>query len=130
VAPAPRDGVEFPEVVALGDEEVNGRRKIAFTVRSKNNAPTIHVRVDDAYTLEARLNGKVITDKRSKLWSMSLHGAGMRENRIELDLEPGSIARVYIQERIPGLPYAAGKPRPGHTPHTGITIASDMLVFY
>lgn len=129
VAPAPRSKVEFPEVVALKDEEVDGRRKIAFSMRSKNNAPTVTVRVEDAYTLEARLDGKVLTDKRAKQWSMTLHGMGGREHLVELDLSRGSIARVYINERIPGLPAEAGAPRPGHTPLTGMTIASDMLVF-
>lgn len=130
VAPAPRDGIAFPDVIAVRDEEVDGRRRIAFTVRSKNKAPTIHIRVADAYTLEARLNGKVITNKRSKLWSLSLHGSGTSTNLVELDIEPDTIARVYIQERIPGLPDEAGHPRPGRTPHTGMTVASDMLVFY
>jgi hypothetical protein len=130
IEPAPKNHIVFPEVFALKDDEHNGRRTIAFTVRSKNKAPTISVRVEDAVTLQARLNGKLLTDKRSKFWSMKLHGMGDRENLFELDLEPGSIARVYIQERIPGLPDEAKNPRPGHTPLTGTTIASDMLVFY
>lgn len=130
IAPAPKNKIAFPEVFALKDDEHNGLRSVAFTVRSKNKAPTIAVRVEDAVTLRARLNGKLLTDKRSKLWSMRLHGVGDRENLFELDLEPGTIARIYIQERIPGLPDEAGKQRPGHTPFTGTTIASDMLVFY
>ncbi|HEU4846168.1 MAG TPA: hypothetical protein VFT05_18010, partial [Burkholderiaceae bacterium] len=130
VAPAPRNAIAFPDVMAVRDSEVDGRRRIAFTVRSKNNAPTIRIRVAGADTLAARLNGKLVTNQRSKLWSMSLHGSGASVNLLELDIEADSIARVYIEERIPGLPDEAGHPRPGHTPHTGMTVASDMLVFY
>jgi len=130
VAPAPRNAIAFPDVMAVRDSEVDGRRRIAFTVRSKNNAPTIHIRVADATTLTARLNGKLVTNKRSSLWSLSLHGSGTSVNLVELEIETEGIARIYIQERIPGLPDEAGRPRPGHTPHTGMTVASDMLVFY
>lgn len=128
VAPAPRNHIAFPDVMTLKDVERDGRRTVAFSVRSRNNAPTIVVGVADASTLAARLDGKPLSSTLSKMWSLTLHGRGGRENVIELDLEPDSMARVYIEERIPGLPGEAGKPRPGYTHGTGMTVASDMLV--
>ena len=129
VARAPRNHVAFPDIVVLRDEEGSTVRRIAFTMRSKNRAPTIELRLDGADVLQARLDGKVITDKTAKFWSMSLHGTGDRKHHFELELSPGSIARMYIAERIPGLPDNAGGPRPAHTPLSETTVASDMLVF-
>lgn len=129
VAPAPRNQVAYPGIVVLMDDDNGARRRIMFTLRSKNKAPTIELRVDGACTLAARLDGKLLTDKTASAWKMSLHGTGASDHKIELDLASGSIARIYVQERIPGLPGGAGGARPMHTPLSEMTMSSDMLVF-
>jgi hypothetical protein len=129
VARAPRGTVAFPEIVVFKDDDDGARRKIAFTMRSQNSAPAIELRIDGAATLRARLDGKVLSDRSADRWSMSLYGTGASAHRFEFELAPGSIARVYIEERIPGLPGGAGGPRPAHTPLTAMTVSSDMLVF-
>ena len=129
VARAPGHKVAYPDIVVLKDDDDGNRRRIVFTLRSKNKAPTMELRVDGADTLASRLDGKTLTDQRARSWSMSLHGTGEREHRFELDLSSDSIARIYIQERIPGLPDNAGGARPAHTPLTEMTVSSDMLVF-
>ena len=129
VARAPNNQVMFPDIVMLRDEEGSDSRKVEFMLRSKNKAPTIELRLDGADMLRARLDGKVVTDKMARFWSMSLHGTGDQLHRFELELSRGSIARLYIAERIPGLPDNAGGPRPAHTPLSEMTVATDMLVF-
>ena len=128
VARAPNNQVMFPDIVMLRDEDGSDSRKVEFTLRSKNKAPTIELRLEGADMLSARLDGKVVTDKTARFWSMSLHGTGDSLHRFELALSPGSIARIYIAERIPGLPGNAGGTRPAHTPLTETTLATDMLV--
>lgn len=129
VARAPRTKVALPDIAVLADDDNGARRRIAFTMRSQNKAPTIALRVEGAATLAARLDGKVISAGSASRWSMSLHGTGASAHKVELDLAPGSSARVYIEERIPGLPDGAGGARPRHTPLSAMTVASDMLVF-
>ena len=129
VAPAPRNQVAYPSIVVLKDDDNGARRRIMFTLRSLNRAPTIELRVDGATTLAARLDGKLLTDQSASAWKMSLHGTGDSDHRIELDLASGSIARIYVVERLPGLPAGAGGARPAHTPLAEMTVSSDMLVF-
>jgi hypothetical protein len=129
VARAPGHKVAYPDIAVLKDDDDGATRRIVFTLRSRNKAPTILLRVEGADTLASRLDGKAITDRRARRWAMSLHGTGATEHRFELDLSSDSIARVYIQERIPGLPDSAGGARPAHTPLTAMTVSSDMLVF-
>ena len=129
VARAPNNKIAYPDIVVLKDDDDGTRRKIMFTLRSKNKAPTIELRVEGADTLGSRMDGKILTDKTASVWSMSLHGTGTDGHKFELDLAPGSIARIYIKERIPGLPDRIGGERPSHTPLTEMTVSSDMLVF-
>jgi hypothetical protein len=129
VARAPRHKITYPDIVVLKDDNDGARRRIMFTLRSRNKAPTIALRVEGADTLESRLDGKVLTNQSASAWSLNLHGTGASEHKFELDLSPGSIARVYIEERIPGLPDGTGGARPAHTPLTEMTVSSDMLVF-
>ena len=123
VAPAPPSAIHFPELAALRDEVQNRRRKVAFTVRSTNDSPTLEVRVEGTPTLRARLDGQLLTDQPSSPWAIRLHGTAGRLHRFELEFAPGNITRVFVQERRPGVPGATGA-----TP-AGQTIASDMLVF-
>jgi hypothetical protein len=129
VARAAHKQVALPDIVVLRDDDDGESRKIVFTLRSKNKAPTIDLRVDGASTLRAALDGKVVTSHEAKAWSMSLHGTGDSAHRFELVLSSGTIARVYIAERIPGLPGGVDAARPAHIPLTAMTVASDMLVF-
>jgi hypothetical protein len=121
VRPAPASAVEYPELLALRDEVRHGRRLIAFTVRARNASPTLEVRVEGTPTLRARLDGKLLTDRPASRWSARLHGTAGQAHRFELELAPGNIARVFVQESKSGLPHGAGQ--------AGLTIAADMLVF-
>jgi hypothetical protein len=121
VRPAPASSVEYPELLALRDELRHGRRLIAFTVRARNASPTLEVRVEGAPTLRAKLDGKLLTERRATLWTARLHGTAGRAHRFELELAPGNITRVFVQESKSGLPHGAGA--------AGLTIAADMFVF-
>ncbi|MES2015304.1 MAG: M28 family peptidase [Pseudomonadota bacterium] len=129
VARAPARKVAYPDIVVLKDDTGGGRRQVVFTLRSQNDAPTIDVRVEGADTLAARLDGKLLTERLARTWKLSLHGTGSAIHTVELDLSPDTIARVYVEERIPGLPGGLGGARPAHTPLTEMTVSSDMLVF-
>jgi hypothetical protein len=129
VARAPGQKIAYPDIVVLKDDDNGVRRRIMFTLRSQNRAPTIELRVEGADTLQARMDGKVLTDSTASSWSSSLHGTGAQDHKFELDLASGNIARVYIKERIPGLPEGIGGERPAHTPLSASTVSSDMLVF-
>jgi hypothetical protein len=129
VAPAPREKIALPDIVVLKDDDNGTRRKISFTLRSQNKAPAIALRVEGAATLAARLDGSALGGNSAMRWSMNLYGAGGSAHTMELELASGSSARVYIEERIPGLPDNAGGARPDHMALTGMTVASDMLVF-
>ena len=120
VAQAPPSNVHFPELRALRDDVHGGKRKVVFTVRSKNNAPTIEVRVRGTPTLRATLDDAVLTTRPANAWSATLHGTAGQLHRFELELVAGNTARIFVQERQPGLPTGA---------RSGVTIASDMLVF-
>ena len=120
VAQAPASNVHFPELRAMRDDVHGNRRKVAFTVRSKNNAATIDVRVRGTPTLHATLNGAVLTTRPARAWSATLHGTAGQLHRFELELVAGNTARIFVQERKPGLPTGL---------RSGVTIAADMLVF-
>lgn len=128
VAPAPRNKIAYPDIVMLKDDDNGARRRIMFTLRSRNKAPTIELRVEGAYTLASRLDGKLLTDKTASTFRMSVHGTGARDHKVELDLASGSVARIFVEERIPGLPDGAGGARPAHIPLSEMTVSSDMLV--
>ena len=89
----------------------------------------VPIKPNGAATLAARLDGRLLTDQAASDWKLSLHGTGASDHRIELDLASGSIARIYVVERLPGLPAGAGGARPAHTPLSAMTMSSDMLVF-
>ncbi len=126
VAPAPASVLQFPELRALRDEVQDGRRKVVFSVSSRNNSPTIEVRVEGTPTLRATLDGALLTARASSAWSATLHGTAGLVHRFELELVPGNTARVFVQERRPGtLEGASGTSRA----RPGIMIAADMLVF-
>ena len=129
VAPAPRNKIAYPDIAVLKDDDNGARRRIMFTLRSQNKAPTIELRVEGAYTLASRLDGKLLTDKTASAFRMSVHGTGAASHKVELDLASGSVARIFVEERIPGLPDGAGGARPAHIPLSEMTVSSDMLVF-
>ena len=129
VARAPGHKIAYPDIVVLKDDDDGARRRISFTLRSKNKAPTIELRLEGADTLASRMDGKLLTGQTASAWSMSLHGTGAQDHKFELDLKSGATARIYVKERIPGLPERMGGARGHHTPLTEMTESSDMLVF-
>lgn len=132
VADAPRSGVALPYVRLLKNDKREDVREIAFLLRSMNAAPTVQVRVADAPLLSASLNGKPLPVNHAGHWTLTLHGMADLPLDFRMTLLPDTTARVYIMEKIPGLPAgprAASGPRPLHTPLTEKTLATDMLVF-
>jgi Peptidase family M28 len=133
-AVAPRSDVAFPYIELLKDEENYVNRHVEFMLQSKNRAPAIELRIEGARAVHTGLGSRVLTDKLSQTWSMSLYGMGDQRLRFSLDMEPGKAFKVVIEERIPGLPPHGlpARPRgmlPVLTPMTETTIATDTLLF-
>lgn len=132
-AEAPReDAIAFPECYALGNS-VGKVRRGEFTVRSKNRAPHIELRMSGAKALRSRLDGLPLTSKESP-WSLSLYGMEDRVLRFEIETDPKEIFAVTVQERIPGLPRHLLPPQDADAPYvreqSGMTMSTDILRFY
>ena len=133
-APAPRTSLAFPLIAILKDDDAHGRQ-IAFTLQSANRAPNIEVWIERASPLRTTVNGRRLTGEKSRNWSLSLYGMEDLPLHFALDMEGGSENfYVRVQEKIPGLPEQEMPARPASltpslTPLTGMTIASDTLLF-
>lgn len=134
LAPAPRNEIGFPDIVVLKDELVDTGRHVRFTLKSKAAVPFIDVSLGGAGTLRTSINGRVLTDQKTNAWSLSLYGMGEQALDFRFDLNSDETTRVFIQERIPGLPPHGMPERPAEmlppmTPMTATTIMSDTLLF-
>lgn len=132
-AEAPReDAIGFPECFLLR-HSVGKVRLGEFTVRSKNRAPHIELRMSGAKALRSRLDGAPLTSKESA-WSLSLYGMEDRVLRFEIETDPKEIFAVTVQERMPGLPRHLLPPRGQGAPYvreqSGMTMSTDILRFY
>jgi hypothetical protein len=133
VAPAPPDGARFPYIEVLKDDDDDATRHVEFLLRSDNGAPEIDVWIAGADTLHATLNGEPLSAGPARGWSLMLYGMARQNLRFGFDMAPGRLFRIFIQERIPGLPPNDLPPRsaalPDMTPMTATTVTSDTLVF-
>lgn len=132
-AEAPRDdAISFPECFLLR-HSVGQVRLGEFTVRSKNRAPHIELRMSGAKALRSRLDGVPLTSKES-VWTLSLYGMEDRLLRFEIETEPREIFAVTVQERMPGLPRHLLPPRAADALYlpeqVGMTMSTDILRFY
>lgn len=132
-AEAPReDAISFPECFLLR-KSVGQVRLGEFTVRSKNRAPHIELRMSGAMALRSRLDGVPITSKESA-WTLSLYGMEDRLLRFEIETAPEAIFAITVQERMPGLPRHLLPPRAQgalYLPEQlGMTMSTDILRFY
>ncbi|WP_159628078.1 M28 family peptidase [Massilia puerhi] len=132
-AEAPReDAIDFPECFLLR-HSVGKVRLGEFTVRSKNRAPHIELRMSGAKALRSRLDGVPLTSKESG-WSLSLYGMQDRVLRFEIETDPKEIFAVTVQERLPGLPRHLLPPQDAGAPYvraqSGMTLSTDILRFY
>ena len=133
-APAPKTALAFPLIAVLEDVD-EPRRHVAFTVQSVNRAPNIELWIERAKPVRTSVDGRQLTGEKSRNWALSLYGMEDRPLRFSIDMEGGSENfYVRVQEKIPGLPPAVTPPRPASlrpalTPMTGMTIASDTLLF-
>ena len=133
-APAPKTPVAFPQIALLKDEE-EPRRHVEFMLRSANRAPNIEMWIERGKPVRTSINGRQLTDEKSRNWSLSLYGMQDQPLHMAIDMEGGSENfYVRVQEKIPGLPEASVPARPASlkpelTPLTGMTIASDTLLF-
>ncbi|MVW58720.1 M28 family peptidase [Massilia sp. NEAU-DD11] len=127
------DGIAWPGLVIDKDERSPRRRHVEFTLRSKNRAPDIVVRVQGACPWRTSVNGRVLTEKSCFSWRLALHGMGDETLRFAFDFQGDPPFLVYIQERIPGLPARDLPPRPPGLPPllplSGTTVAADVLRF-
>jgi hypothetical protein len=132
-APAPRTDVAFPYTEMLKNEE-EPHRHVEFVVQSKNRAPNMELWIEGAKPVRTSVNGRVLTDEKSRHWALSLYGMEGQRLHFAIDLESNPTFQVRVQERIPGLPERELPPRPATarpvlTPMTGTTIAADTLWF-
>ena len=127
------DSVAWPDLVIDKDERSKTRRHVEFTLRSKNRAPDILVRVQGACPWRTSVNGRVLTEKSCFSWNLALHGMEDEALRFALDFGGDPPFLVYVQERIPGLPRRDLPPRPVDLapllPLSGTTVAADVLRF-
>ena len=132
-ADAPReDAIAFPECFLLR-HSVGKVRLGEFTVRSKNRAPHIELRMSGAKALRSRLDGVPLTSKES-VWTLSLYGMEDRVLRFEIETKPKEIFAVTVQERMPGLPRHLLPAREAGAPYLpaslGMTMSTDIVRFY
>jgi hypothetical protein len=127
------DGVAWPDLVIDKDERGRRRRHVEFTLRSKNRAPDILVRVEGACPWRTSVNGRVLTEHSCFSWKLGLHGMEDAPLHVAFDFKGDPPFLVYIQERIPGLPQHDLPPRPAGLrpllPLAGTTVAADVLRF-
>lgn len=133
-APAPKTALSFPHIAVLKDEDAP-RRHVEFTLQSLNRAPDIEVWIERARPIRTSVDGRQLTGERSRNWALSLYGMQDQVLHFAIDMEGGSENfYVRVQEKIPGLPDQDVPARPATlqpalTPLTGMTIASDTLLF-
>lgn len=132
-AEAPRDdAIAFPECFALLNT-VGKVRRGTFTVRSKNRAPHIELRMSGAKALRSRLDGVPLTSKEAP-WLLSLYGMEDRVLHFEIESAPDEIFAITVQERMPGLPQHLLPSRDEDAPYlreqSGMTMSTDILRFY
>jgi hypothetical protein len=127
------DSVAWPGLVIDKDERSPRRRHVEFTLRSKNRAPDIIVRLQGACPWRTSVNGRVLTEKSCFSWHLTLHGMEDEALRFAFDFAGDPPFLVYVQERIPGLPARDLPPRPAGLPPllplSGTTVAADVLRF-
>jgi hypothetical protein len=127
------DSVAWPDLVIDKDERGRRRRHVEFTLRSKNRAPDILVRVEGACPWRTSVNGRVLTEHSCFSWKLGLHGMEDAPLHFAFDFKGDPPFLVYIQERIPGLPRRDLPPRPAGLrpllPLAGTTVAADVLRF-
>ncbi|WP_332879212.1 M28 family peptidase [Massilia sp. S19_KUP03_FR1] len=133
-APAPKTALAFPQIAVLKDDgEVH--RHVEFTMHSQNRAPNIELWIERGKPVRTSVNGRLLTGHKSRNWALSLYGMQDQPLHFAIDMEGGSENfYVRVQEKIPGLPEQDLPPRPPSlkpvlTPLTGLTIASDTLLF-
>jgi hypothetical protein len=133
-AAAPReDAIAWPALLSQAIDDTP-ERHIAFQVMSNNRAPKIVVRIDGGEPRRASVNGRLLTDTKSRGWTLTLYGMEDTPLNFSLDMAGAPDVTVFVQEHIPGLPAAGLPPRPPGVyppllPMTGKTISSDILVF-
>jgi hypothetical protein len=134
LARAPRTPLGFPDLVVLKDSDDGNKRAVEFTLQGKAAVPFIDVTLSGADAYRATVNGRVLTNEKANTWTLSLYGMGDQRLDFRFDLQTDKLARVFVHERIPGLPPHDIAPRPAgmspaFTPMTESTILSDTLVF-
>lgn len=133
-ARAPTTAVAFPLIFVLKDEEAP-RRHVEFMLKSLNRAPNMELWIEHGKPVRTTVNGRKLTGEKSRNWALSLFGMEDHLLHFAIDMEGGSENfYVRVQEKIPGLPDGASPARPASlapklTPLTGMTIASDTLLF-
>jgi hypothetical protein len=133
-AAAPRnDRIAYPDLLVQKLDDTR-ERHVEFQLVSKNRAPKITMRIDGAEPRRASVNGSVLTDIKTRHWSLSMYGMGDVPLNFSFDIAGVPGFRVFVQEHIPGLPVEdlpARSPdiKPVLLPMTGKTIASDILLF-
>ena len=134
LARAPASPLGYPDIVVLKDDVLPKGRTVEFTLQAKPEVPAIDVTLKGAGTLRTSVNGRPLTLENTNNWSLSLYGMGGQLLHLRFDLNSDELSRIFIHERLPGLPPHAAGARPADllppmTPMTETTILSDTLLF-
>ncbi len=133
LARAPGNALPYPDIVMLKDDLLEKGRTVEFTLKAKPEAPNIDVTLKGAGTLRTSVNGRPLTLENTNNWTLSLYGMGGQLLHFRFDLNSDELSRIFIHERIPGLPPHPAGARPAGllpltTPMTETTILSDTLL--
>jgi hypothetical protein len=84
--------------------------------------------------LRSSVNGRAVTDQNTNHYTISLYGMGGQLLHFRFELNSDETTRMFVHERIPGLPANDIGARPAGvappmTPMTESTILSDTLLF-
>jgi hypothetical protein len=134
LARAPRSALAYPDIVVLKDEALDKGRVIEFTLRANAQAPVSDVTIQGAGTERASVNGRALTSQHTNNWTLAVYGMGGQLLHFRMVLNSGEFSRIFIHERIAGLPPNDVGARPAGmlpltTPMTETTILSDTLWF-
>jgi hypothetical protein len=134
LARAPGSALDFPALAVLKDDIIERGRTVEFTLRAKPEAPVVDITLAGAGTLRSSVNGRAVTDQNTNHYTISLYGMGGQLLHFRFELNSDETTRMFVHERIPGLPANDIGARPAGvappmTPMTESTILSDTLLF-
>ncbi len=103
-APAPASDIEAPRLNVLSDTSEGEVRTVRMHLGSPRLAPLLRVHVEGVDVLGARLQGKIISSTRQKVWVMSAYGLPQEGAELVLQVSAGRPFKLRMIDRTYGLP--------------------------